>query len=370
MEQLTLTNKLKGMGKEFFLQTSADPENGNGACILFEDGNPLDVFEFKLTDNGRTPASAVEDYHRSRMEKFVRLSELYTELTDETDPSILEKLAQSLSDQKLHQEAIEIFTRAIDVAPQQSRFLNSIGLIYFEIEDFEKARDNFLKAIQISPDYPDYQHNLGRTLLSLGKCYQAYKSFEKAIELNVYFAEAYFNMAMALILNGIRREDYNLAQNLEDNATGFLAKAVGFNPLFKNDHLQKGVDALGNKDLQAAFRSLSRAYDEAIIGKFPKKTYYFHLDYLFRNSLLKEESVIRHIKKLQKLIEAHPNFPDLHNELGMAYTVLAQFHSDRAIEAYEKALKINPNYKTALKNLKLIQNELKGLKTLLRAILK
>ena len=31
---------------------------------------------------------------------------------------------------------------------------------------------------------------------------------------------------------------------------------------------------------------------------------------------------------------------------------------------------MNPNYKTALKNLKLTQNELKGLKTLLRAILK
>jgi Flp pilus assembly protein TadD len=369
-EKLTLNSKLRGMGKEYFLQTSADPQNGKGSCVLFESGNPVDIIEFKLTDNGRTPSMIVEEYHKNRLDKFNHLSELYGELTEETDSAILEKLALSLIDQRLYQEAVGILEKAIKTASQNTSLHNYLGLVYMELQDFEKARECYMQAIQLSPGYPDCHNNLGLALLNLGKCYQSYKSFEKAIELNVYFAEAYYNMALALVLNGIRREDYNLAQNLEDNTTGILAKAVGFNPRFKNEYLQRGLDALGNKDLPGAFKMFKQGYDEAILFRFPNNSYSFHLEYLFRNNVLREDAVIRHIKKLQKLIEVHPNYPDLYNEMGMAYTVLTQFHSDRAIEAYERALKLNPEYKLAMKNLKLTQNELKGLKTLLRAILK
>ncbi|MCP4581249.1 MAG: tetratricopeptide repeat protein [candidate division Zixibacteria bacterium] len=370
MDQLTLTSKLRGMGKEFFLQSSGDPSLGKGSCVLFEGGNPVDVIDFKLPENPKKAAGVIEEYHKIRLDRFNRLSGIFAELTDETDSSILEKLAISLIEQKLFDEAAQILERAVKQTAHNSRLLNCLGLTYMEIEEFEKAQNFFLKVIELNPEYPDYHNNLGKSLLKQGKCFQAYQSFEKAIQLNVYFAEAYYNMAMAVILNGIKKEDYNLAQNLEDNATNLLAKSVGFDPSFKNEHLQKGLDALENKDLETAFVELSKGFNATTDGKFPKKTYNFHLEYLFQNDLLGEKSVIRHINRLNKDLENHPNYPDLYNELGMAYTVLAQFHSDRAIEAFQKALQLNPDYKTAMKNLKLTQNEIKGLKTLLRAILK
>jgi len=370
MEKLMLTSKLEGMGKEFFLQTSGDPQNGKGTCVLFENGNPIDMIEFRLPENSKQAAGVIDEFHKNRFEKFVELDELYVELIEETDASILEKLALSLIDQKLFEEAARIFKRGSENAPQNSRLLNYLGLTYMELEDYQKAENYFIEAINISPDFPDYQNNLGKALLKQGKCSRASKSFEKATELNVYYAEAYYNLALAVVLNGIKKEDYSLAQNLEDNVANLLSKAVGFDPAFKNEYLQQALDALKNKDLDITFIELSKGYDAATSGKFPKKTYHFHLEYLFRNDLLREETVIKHIKKLKKLLETHPNYPDLHNELGMAYTVLTQFHSDRAIEAYQKALKLNPEYKTAMKNMKLIQNELKGMKTLLRAILK
>ncbi len=370
MNQLTLTAKLRGMGKEFFLQSSGDPKNSKGTCVLFEDGNPVDVLEFRLPENPKQAASVIEEYHQMRQDRFRALSNLYSELTDETEPQILEKLAVALIEQKLYDEAAKVLERAIKQSPQNSSLLNLLGLTYQQLEDYDKAYENFAKIVEIHPDYPDYHNNLGKALLKRGECFKAYKSFEQAIKLNVYFAEAYYNMAMAVILNGIKKEDYNLAQNLEDNATSLLAKSVGFNPSFKSEYLQRGLDALENKDLERAFIELSKGYDAATTNKFPKKTYNFHLEYLFQNENLREENVVRHIKKLNKKLESHPNYPDLYNELGMAYTVLTQFHSDRAIEAFQKALKLNPDYKTAMKNLKLTQNELKGLKTLLRAILK
>lgn len=370
MNKLILTSRLKGMGKEFFLQTSGDPENKLGTCILFEGDKPIDLREFRLPDNPKQVAGVIDEYHKNRFEKFNRLDDLYVELIDETDASILEKLALSLIDQKLYEEAIKILERGIEHSPQNSFLLNYLGLTNLELENYQKAEDNFNRAIQININFPDYHNNLGKALLKQGKCLSASKSFEKAIELNVYYAEAYYNLALTLILNGIKKEDYNLALDLEENASKLLAKSVGFDPSFKSEYLEVGLDALGNKDLELAFIELSKGFDEAAAGKFPKKTYSFHLEYLFRNNLLKEETVVKYIKQLTKLLDIHPNYADYYNELGIAYSILTQFHSDRAIEAYQKALKLNPEYKTAIKNFKLIQNELKGLKTLLKAILK
>ncbi len=222
----------------------------------------------------------------------------------------------------------------------------------------------------MEPDFPDYHNNLGTVLLKQGKCYQASKSFEKAIDLNIYYGEAYYNLALAIILNGIKKDDYDLAQNLEENAIKLLRKSVGFNSTLNNEYFQQGLNALKSKDLDGAFKVLSKGYDKTIRGKFLKNNYYFHLEYLLSNGHLSKEVVVNHIKKIQKLLEINSNYPDLYNDLGMAYAVMAQLYSQHAVEAYQKALKINPEYKTAMKNLKLIQNELKGLKTLLKAILK
>jgi len=365
-----LTSKLKGMGKDFLLQTSADDQSGKGTCTLFEGGNPIDVVEFPLPENGRQAVAILDEQHKARQERFNRVSELYDELAQETDVSILLKLAVSLIDQKLYEAAAKVLGRAAKQAPRNSKVFNILGLTWIEIEDFEKAGDAFRKALEINPDFPDYQNNLGRALLLQGKCHEAAVALERAIALNVYYAEAYYNLAMVLVLNGMKREDYQLSQNLEERAMAMLAKAAGFNPSFKTQHLQNALESLKEEKHDEAFIELARGYDLAAKGKFPKKTYHFHLEYLFRNDLLREETVVKHIKNLNRQLEQHPNYADLFNELGLAYTALAQFHSDRAIEAYQKALQLNPEYKAAMKNLKLIQNELKGLKTLLKAILK
>jgi len=60
-----LTSKLKGMGKEFFLQTSGDPQNGKGTSVLFENGNPIDLIEFRLPKDSQQAASVIDEFHKS-----------------------------------------------------------------------------------------------------------------------------------------------------------------------------------------------------------------------------------------------------------------------------------------------------------------
>jgi hypothetical protein len=60
---------------------------------------------------------------------------------------------------------------------------------------------------------------------------------------------------------------------------------------------------------------------------------------------------------------------DVYHELGFAYAVLGVSVTSKALSNFEKALQINPAYEKARKNLKLIQYDQRGFRTMLQAIL-
>jgi len=62
------------------------------------------------------------------------------------------------------------------------------------------------------------------------------------------------------------------------------------------------------------------------------------------------------IKKLNEVIQAHPDYPDVHNALGLAYS-LAE-NREEAINSFKRAIELNPEYIEAYVHLAIIQNEL------------
>jgi lipoprotein NlpI len=73
---------------------------------------------------------------------------------------------------------------------------------------------------------------------------------------------------------------------------------------------------------------------------------------------------------MKQEIAEHPRYPDLHNHLGVAYLIQCRNLFLRALDEFRRAIRLNPNYRQAQKNLKLAENEGKGLFILLRALLK
>lgn len=83
-----------------------------------------------------------------------------------------------------------------------------------------------------------------------------------------------------------------------------------------------------------------------------------------------ERLLTKRIKSLQAAIQANPHYADIHHELAIAYTLLGSFIHRKAVEEYESALEINPEFERAKRNLKLAENEIKGFEVLVKAIMK
>ena len=62
------------------------------------------------------------------------------------------------------------------------------------------------------------------------------------------------------------------------------------------------------------------------------------------------------VQELEQAIESAPEFPDLHNLLGLAFGMTGA--RDQAVACFQKALQINPHYVEARLNLAIVYNEM------------
>ena len=100
-------------------------------------------------------------------------------------------------------------------------------------------------------------------------------------------------------------------------------------------------------------------YDEAI-KEFKKtralKKYIYSYIGLGRVYFLKGENKIDEaIKYYKKALQIKPNSADILNDIGICYAMKGD--KKKAIEMWKKAIEINPQLKSAVENLKRIENK-------------
>ncbi|MGB2907343.1 MAG: sulfatase-like hydrolase/transferase [Candidatus Aminicenantaceae bacterium] len=75
------------------------------------------------------------------------------------------------------ERSLENFERAIDLNPDHIAAFNGLGIIHFEMKDFNEAESNFKKALAINPDHGDSRYNLALTYLEKGDKKSALQHF-------------------------------------------------------------------------------------------------------------------------------------------------------------------------------------------------
>ncbi len=192
------------------------------------------------------------------------------------------------------------------------------------------------RAIALQPRFADVQLRLGRLCERQDQLHRAREAYQRALEVNPRYFEA--RLSLARLLMQLEDRTGALVQLHEAARSGPEAAA---NDLRRILHDLPGTDT-GSPTVRPR---LVAKIDELLAG--PQSPVAAAVERA--RNLLRSGDNVAAIHELKTLLAAHPEFPDLHNLLGIAYD--NEEMTDDAIEEFEHALRINAAYHDARLNL-------------------
>jgi Tfp pilus assembly protein PilF len=104
---------------------------------------------------------------------------------DSVNATVNNNYAYSLSERGIRlDEALEMAKIAIEKEPLNSSFLDTIGWVYFKLEDYENAKLYLEKAIEVAGERAVIMDHLGDVLFKMGNKNLAMEFWQKAYDLD------------------------------------------------------------------------------------------------------------------------------------------------------------------------------------------
>ncbi|XP_076347219.1 transmembrane O-mannosyltransferase targeting cadherins 4 isoform X1 [Tachypleus tridentatus] len=251
-------------------------------------------------------------------------------------------IAKNSADHGDRELAVKEYQEAIRLNPNYDQAMNNLANILKDMGELKSAEKLLLKAIHIRADFAAAWMNLGIVQSSLGKTKEAERSYLIALKHRRRYPDCYYNLGNLYL----DQKRYNDAYQAWRNAT-FLRPShlVAWNNMIIM------LDSTG--DLNKA-ESLAR---EALRYLPEESSLHFNL----ANTLGKigkyqdSEWHFLHAIKLTK------NNPSYYTNLGVLYHRWKKY--DKAEEAYQQALQMQPGLKSARDNLELLHKTLTRLRS-------
>jgi Tfp pilus assembly protein PilF len=197
----------------------------------------------------------------------------------------------------------------------------------------EEAATQLERAIELQPGYADVHCNLGVLYEDLGRKMDSRESFRRALKINPNYFRARVMLAKSYHDAG------NTSRAVEELEASFSAAQT-----FYIEHVKNLIGMInGDEPVEQRQQLFSRLLDErpssAQVAKQIALEAIQNGDCDFAQA------------ELKKALSLNPNYPDLHNLLGIAYANKGM--ADDAILEFETALKIHPGYLKARLNIAL-----------------
>jgi tetratricopeptide (TPR) repeat protein len=109
---------------------------------------------------------------------------------------IYEKLHQGIQHQHKHEflAAEELYRQILEEHPEHPDALHLLGVLAYQIGDYEVAEELIRHAIDVDHDIADYHNNLGEVLRVTGRLDDARQSYQQALQLNPEHQNAQMNL--------------------------------------------------------------------------------------------------------------------------------------------------------------------------------
>ena len=214
-------------------------------------------------------------------------------------------LGNALKDQKKLDEAIAAYQKAIELDPKDATAYNNLGIALYDQKKLDEAIAAFQKAIKLDPKYANAYNDLGIVLYEQKKLDAAVAAFQKAIEIDPKLAIAYNGLGNAL----------SDQKKLEEAVAAFQ-KAIELDPKDAYAYNNLGNALYDQKKLEEAISNYKKALS------LPEDT----------------------------LVSPTTAHTLANNNLGVALQELILRLRREAIEHFDKAEELDPNYIYASNN--------------------
>ncbi len=219
-----------------------------------------------------------------------------------------------------HREAAQHLRQALQLAPDAPEIHNALGAVLVDAGDAEAALDILQRAVALAPNEPQPQANLAAALIALGRRQDALAHYQRLLEHHPHHRLALdqaVRLALELGASDVLRHHFPTLARLAPEAAAQLA------PTLMDHFIQRGEDDTAAELLD---------------------TLWPHIDFQHRlhlaNHWLTHHRKARAEAAYRRLLQAHPEAPEAHNNLA---SVLAlQGRLDEALAAIEHGLSRHP----------------------------
>jgi tetratricopeptide (TPR) repeat protein len=274
------------------------------------------------------------------------------------------------------EEAIEVFDKALELMPNYPEAYNNKSLSLYELGKFNEAMECLNTSIQINQKNSKAYHYKGVVLFKLRKLEEAIKSLRKAIELNnknpiVYLTEAVYlkhldryDEAIQLIATarGLITQDVPFSYNNPDEKNigelkQLLEQVFDITGVFKNIYTglkKKGVSNEEFKRLKAENGTLEAEFvtKYTLEQELPEDMTKLLLIQLDKSKNLQVKLENEQAKVLERNLLRDSNAAIEFNIKGLVAGASKKFKE--AIDNFNKAIEVYPDYEEAIYNKGLI----------------
>jgi tetratricopeptide (TPR) repeat protein len=372
MDHLSLTDRFSFNAQDYLLKTTDDAEARQIVLRLFRQGDIIHssrvYYNGVLSENERNGLALQQ--HQCQKEELATLFQLHGQRHQpKLDASIRYLLAGGFLKYGMAREAIATLREVLQLQADDPLVHTMLGQAYVRVKEYEQAHEQFQLALAARENYADLHFNLGVCEYHLLHCKPAVRAFSRAIKINPHYGEAYLYLGMTLLLNVKLGQEYELTISLAEQTQKIFQLASAILPVLAGATFDQGLQLMQQEKFEDAFDVLAPMVADIAGNKPEIVNYLFHILVLHELEKVRPEQVWQEIKRLEKLQQSFPQYPDIEYELGFAYAVLSLTVSNKSSWHFEQALVLNPAYQKALKGLKLMKNDQRGSRHLLRAML-
>ena len=238
----------------------------------------------------------------------------------------------ALQAEKLYDEAIVHYERAVEARPDYAPALNNLATAYRAAGRVDQAVAAYRRALEAQPNFPDAEYNLANALLDKGATDEAVGRFESALRSIPDSPDIHNNLGTALAAKG-----------RADDAIREFRRALELDPDSVAAHRNLGDLLAAKGDSAGALDHLQRA----VRADPSNGDAHYDLGLAFLGAGRVDESIV----EFRAAVDRLPKSAEAHNNLGIALGSSGRF--DEAIVQFREALRLQPDMPDAKTNLEM-----------------